>query len=56
MLVFGTRPEAIKMAPLIKKNFRNILICSKQSFVLPDNTGRCWTRSFASLTYILIMT
>ena len=55
MLVFGTRPEAIKMAPLIKE-FQKHPHLFQQSFVLPDNTGRCWTRSFASLTYILIMT
>lgn len=44
MLVFGTRPEAIKMAPLVKafqQKKRNL----KPSSVLPDNTGKCWTKS-----------
>ena len=39
MLVFGTRPEAIKMAPLVKA------FQQKPSSVLPDNTGKCWTKS-----------
>lgn len=43
MLVFGTRPEAIKMAPLVKSNRKKINL--KPSSVLPDNTGKCWTKS-----------
>ena len=44
MLVFGTRPEAIKMAPLVKA-FQQKKINLKPSSVLPDNTGKCWTKS-----------
>ena len=44
MLVFGTRPEAIKMAPLVKA-FQQKKINLTPSSVLPDNTGKCWTKS-----------
>lgn len=44
MLVFGTRPEAIKMAPLVKA-FQQKKINLKPSSVLPDNTRKCWTKS-----------
>lgn len=48
MLVFGTRPEAIKMAPLVKK-FKNTLIKFKQSFVLQDSIEKCWIKYFICL-------
>ena len=46
MLVFGTRPETIKMAPLVKElrsrpEFETV-VCA----VSPPSTGRCWIRCF----------
>ena len=43
MLVFGTRPEAIKMAPLVKA-FQQKKNNLKPSFGT-DNTRKCWTKS-----------
>ena len=43
MLVFGTRPEAIKMAPLVKE-FQNIRSRSRPSCALPDSIGKCWIK------------
>ena len=49
MLVFGTRPEAIKMAPLVKE-FYSIVTSLKQRCVLLDNIVKCLTRYLAFLT------
>lgn len=38
MLVFGTRPEAIKMAPLVKE-FQKHRSRSRPSCALPDSIG-----------------
>ncbi len=48
MTIFGTRPEAIKMAPLVKElegrpEFES---CAAS----PPSTARCWTRCWRSLT------
>ena len=48
LLVFGTRPEAIKMAPLVKA-LQNA-IHSKFWCVLRVSIGKCWTKYFVYLT------
>ena len=47
MLVFGTRPEAIKMCPLVNelKTRKEI----KRSYVLPVSIGKCWIRFWIHL-------
>ena len=51
MLVFGTRPEAIKMAPLVKKFQDN----SDKFETVVCVTVRCWIRYFKFLKYDQIM-
>lgn len=43
MLVFGTRPEAIKMAPLVKE-FQKYPDTFRPLFVLPGSIVKCWIR------------
>ena len=43
MLVFGTRPEAIKMAPLVKE-FQKHPESFETSCALPDSIGKCWIK------------
>lgn len=40
MLVFGTRPEAIKMCPLVNE-LKKIKMILKLLFVLLDNIDKC---------------
>lgn len=55
MLVFGTRPEAIKMAPLVKA-FQAKRIVLKLSFVSLVNIEKCLTKYLAYLTLSQITT
>lgn len=48
MLVFGTRPEAIKMCPLIKE-FQKRPKSLKPSCASPDSIARCSIRYSESL-------
>ena len=48
MLVFGTRPEAIKMAPLVKAFQINQLSLIRRS-VSQASIVRCWIRFFICL-------
>ena len=43
MLVFGTRPEAIKMCPLVKE-FQKYPEDFKTIVCVTVSTVRCWTR------------
>lgn len=54
MLVFGTRPEAIKMAPLVKE-FQNVRRSSRQSYALLVSIAKCLTKYYVYLTLFLIM-
>ena len=51
MLVFGTRPEAIKMAPLVKEFQKR-----PNEFQTIVSTARCWTRSCISSKSLRTMT
>lgn len=53
MLVFGTRPEAIKMAPLVKE-FQKYPE-EFQSYVLPVSIAKCLIRYCIYLKSFLIM-
>lgn len=43
MLVFGTRPEAIKMAPLVKE-FQKQPKRVETVVCVTDSIGKCWIR------------
>ena len=43
LIVFGTRPEAIKMAPLVKE-FQKYPERFETKVVLPLNIEKCWTK------------
>ena len=48
LFVFGTRPEAIKMAPLIKE-FQKYPNDLKSVFVRRDNIVKCWIKYYMFL-------
>lgn len=55
MLVFGTRPEAIKMAPLVKE-FQKQPERVETVVCVTGNTGKCWTRYWIYSIFVQIMT
>jgi UDP-N-acetylglucosamine 2-epimerase len=49
--VFGTRPEASKLAPVIRELRRhsNPVVCK---VCVTAQHGRCWTRCYGCLTFL----
>ena len=54
MLVFGTRPEAIKMAPLVKE-FQKYPEEFKTIVVLPVSIAKCLIKCYIYLILLLTM-
>ena len=55
MLIFGTRPEAIKMCPLVKE-FQKDTINFKTVVCVTASIGKCWIKFYMFLMSNLSMT
>ena len=58
LLVFGTRPEAIKMCPLVKElekhpEIESVVCLTGQHKEMLHNIVRCWTRYLKCSTSFL---